>query len=68
MPSAREQFLEKVAIVKRLAAEEGVHLNRVGTRALAAQWATQEGRYITWSDPTGEEAVRRVIRQQVMRA
>lgn len=68
MPNMRDEFLEKVAIVKRLAAEEGVHMNRVGTRALAAQWATQEGRYITWADPTGEEAVRRVIRQQVMKA
>lgn len=68
MPSMRDQFLEKVATVKRLAAEEGVHMNRIGTRALAAQWATQENPYITWSDPTGEEAVRRVIRQQVMKA
>lgn len=67
MSSMRDQFLEKVAAVKRLAAEEGVHMNRIGTRALAAQWATQESSYITWSDPTGEQAVRRVIRQQVMR-
>lgn len=68
MPSTREQFLEKVSAVRRIAAEEGVHLNRISIRALAAQWATQDDTYITWSDPTGEQAVRRVIRRQVMKA
>lgn len=68
MPSQREQLLEKVAIVRRIAREEGEHMNRNRARSLAASWLTHMDRYITWSDPTGEQAVRNVIRNQAVSA
>lgn len=68
MPSMRDQFLEKIAAVRRIAREEGVHMNRSRARSLAAQWVTSESRFITWADPTGEDAVRNVIRQQALAA
>ena len=68
MPSMRDQFLEKVASVRRIAHEEGVHMNRNRARSLAASWVTDCERYITWADPTGEDAVRNVIRHQAVSA
>ena len=68
MSSMRDQFIEKVAEVRRIAQDEGVHMNRNRARSLAASWITDCERFITWSDPTGEEAVRNVIRQQAVAA
>lgn len=61
-------FKAKYLEVRRLAGIEGVHMNRPDARKLAAEWLTNEGRFITWADPTGETAVRRVIRQQALGA
>ena len=68
MPEMRTRFLEAVATVRLVADEVGLHMNRVRARCLAAQMITDYPHIITWSDPTGEEAVRRVLLQQAVSA
>lgn len=66
MPEMREQFLEAVATVRRVSAEVGLHMNRIRARCLAVQMITDHPQITQWADPTGEEAVRRVLTQQAV--